>query len=102
MRKVITAPNFNKDLKPLKKHTRRNELFSNLEQYVNLLITGQQLPIKAKNHPLSKHSPSEYKGCWDFHVLPDIVVVYRMDADALYLLRIGKHNDLGLTENLQN
>ena len=100
MRKVIPTPTFNKDLKPLRKHTRQKELFNNLETYVNLLISGQQLPPKSKNHPLAKHSPREYQGCWDFHVLPDIVVVYRMDKDALYLLRIGKHNDLGLTEDL--
>ena len=102
MRKVFPTPRFNKDLKLVKKHERYAKIKTNLERYINMLINGETLPPEAKNHPLSKASPKEYKGCWDFHVIPDIVVVYRMDKDALYLLRIGKHNNLGLTENFSD
>jgi mRNA interferase YafQ len=98
MRKIIATSTFNKDLKGVNKHQRRDEIQKNLELFVNLLATGQDLPPKAKHHPMVKHSPKEFRGCWDFHVLPDMVVVYRMDADSIYLLRIGKHNHLGLTE----
>jgi mRNA-degrading endonuclease YafQ of YafQ-DinJ toxin-antitoxin module len=34
-------------------------------------------------------------------VAPDICVVYRMKEDTVELVRIGQHNDLGLTENFE-
>ena len=64
-----------------------------------MLQRGESLPAKAKNHALSKSSPKEYKDCYDFHVVPDICVVYRLTKDAVELIRIGQHNNLGLTEN---
>lgn len=102
MRKIFPTPRFNKDFKLVKKHERFSEIKKNLEAYTNMLANGEQLPAKAKNHPMARTSQKEFKGCWDFHVLPDMCVIYRMDKDALYLLRIGKHNNLGLTENFEN
>jgi len=65
-----------------------------------LLVNNEQLPKSAHNHPLSKSSPKKYKGLWDFHIAPDICVLYENNNDSIVLTRIGKHNNLGLTEDL--
>lgn len=71
-----------------------------LKEYINLLISNKQLPKNARNHPLSKSSPKKYRGLWDFHIAPDICVLYENNRDSIILTRIGKHNNLGLTEDL--
>jgi mRNA interferase YafQ len=100
MRNVRITPTFKKDIKSLAKNTLFKKNANTFEEYVERLRTGQPLPEKAKHHPLAKHSPKKLKGCGDFHVTPDLCVLYRMTDDELQLLRIGKHNQLELTENI--
>ena len=85
MKKVSKYPEFKKEI---------------LETYCKLLQQGEKLPAKAKNHALSKNSPSHYKGFRDFHVAPDICVIYQQTATEITLYRIGKHNNLELTEDI--
>ena len=86
-------------MKALSKTPRFKKYSALLVEYLACLQRGEQLPVRADNHPLSKSSPKEYKDCWDFHVVPDICVVYRMTDTAIELIHIGQHNNLGLTEN---
>ena len=68
--------------------------------FVNKLAKGEQLPDSARNHKMSQVSPKHYRGLYDFHVAPDICVIYKMDDTSISLIRIGKHNHLGLTEDV--
>ena len=101
MRKVVPTTKFNRDFKRAVKTVTFKKNKAKFDKYVNMLMSGEKLPPESKNHPLAKHSPEEYHGCWDFHVAPDICVVYRMKEDTFELIRIGQHNDLGLTENFE-
>ena len=96
MKIIDISPRFKKDLKTVGKYKNFKE--DRLADYVNTLSDGNELPANARDHKMSKHSPTEYQGTRNFHVAPDICVIYRMDSDTIYLLRIGKHNDLNLTE----
>ena len=102
MRDLVLTTKYKKDLKGLSK----NPLFSKysviLVDYLARLQRGEPLPEKAHNHTLSKSSPKIYQGCWDFHVVPDICVIYRKTKDTIELIRIGQHNNLGLTENFSD
>jgi addiction module RelE/StbE family toxin len=102
MRDLVLSTKYKKDIKALSKTPRFKKYSALLIDYLACLQRGDSLPEKAKNHPLSKSSPKEYKGCYDFHVVPDICVIYRMKNDAIELVRIGQHNNLGLTENFEN
>lgn len=96
MKTIEISPRFKKDLKTVAKYKSFKE--ERLSDYINTLSDGNELPTSARDHKMSKHSPQEYQGTRNFHVAPDICVVYRMSSDIIYLLRIGKHNDLNLTE----
>ena len=98
MKKVEYKNSFKKDLTKVEQYASFNEDI--LKDYVNLISSNQQLPRSAHNHPLSKASPKKYKGLWDFHIAPDICVLYENNKDNIVLIRIGKHNNLGLTEDL--
>ena len=63
------------------------------------ICDGKPLDKKYDDHPLSRHSPKEYQGCRDFHYKANICVIYKIHTDRVELLRIGSHQDLGLTEN---
>lgn len=98
MKRIIWRNSFKKDLKTVKNYPNfNNEKF---KQYVNDLANNKKLPNKAKDHKLSKSSPKEYKGLRDFQLAPDICVLYSINDDEIILYRIGKHNILGLTENI--
>lgn len=102
MRDIVLTTKYKKDMKALSKNQRAAKYTAILVDYLAKLQRGEPLPEKAKNHPLSKASPREYKDCWDFHVVPDICVIYRMTKTTIELIRIGQHNNLGLTENFEN
>ena len=101
MRELVLTTKYKKDLRGLSKTPRFNKYSALLVDYLAKLQRGEKLPPEAKNHPLSKSSPKVYKDCWDFHVIPDVCVIYRLTSDAVELIRIGQHNNLGLTENFE-
>ena len=102
MRNVASTTKFNRDFKRAVKTVVFKKNKAKFDEYINMLRSGEKLPPESKNHPMSKASPKEYQGCWDFHVAPDICVIYRMKEDTVELVRIGQHNDLELTENFEN
>lgn len=101
MRDLVLSTKYKKDIKALSKTPRFKKYSALLIDYLACLQRGEKLPPAADNHPLSKSSPKVYKDCWDFHVVPDVCVIYRLTPDAVELVRIGQHNDLGLTENFE-
>lgn len=57
-----------------------------------MLSKGEALPPKYKNHPLK----GNYNGYYDCHILPDWVLIYKIEKEELVLLLfdIGTHSDL--------
>ena len=63
-----------------------------LEDIVGALATGESLPEKNKDHALS----GNWAGHRECHILPDWLLVYRLEDDVLVLTltRTGTHSDL--------
>ena len=78
-----------KDYKRAMKRGLKIEL---LEQVVALLAMGEPLPDKNRDHDLS----GDWAGHRECHILPDWLLVYRIEDDVLVLTlaRTGTHSDL--------
>ena len=79
---------FNKDYKRAIKRGLQIKL---LEQIVEQLAMGQLLPDKNRDHNLS----GDWIGYRECHILPDWILIYRIDNDVLVLTlsRTGSHSD---------
>ncbi len=47
-----------------------------------MLSKGETLPAKYKNHPLK----GNFNGYYDCHILPDLVMIYKIEKEELILL----------------
>jgi len=80
------------------KYFRKDELKVKLtdEQYVkrikylSLILQNKELPSEARDHSLL----GEYKGFREFHLGGDILMIYTVVDNVLYLQRIGTHSQL--------
>ena len=89
MLNVILSNRFKKDLKTAAKRGYDLDL---LDTVINTLAMQQPLPEKNRDHALS----GDYIGFRECHILPDWLLIYRVDNDdlLLFLLRTGTHSDL--------
>ena len=87
MLKLTATTRFQKDLKLCKK---RNYDLNLLNQVVDILRIRAILPQKNKDHYL-KGNYSDKKEC---HIMPDWLLIYRIQDDELVLERTGTHSDL--------
>ena len=96
-REITYSKEFKNNLKKL----RSNKAFDAnlLAQQIDDIASGKSLDITRQNHKMSKESRPEYKGTRNFHHKADIVVIYRLTDDMLYLETIGNHANLKLTRN---
>lgn len=84
---LILLSKFRKDLKRvIKGGTKKDEI----ESIIDKLRNKEKLDEKFNNHKLS----GVYKGCYDCHIKPDLVLIYRVDETTLFLIRIGSHSEL--------
>ena len=86
---IVTKKQFEKDIKKLKK---RGKNFNKLEAILKLLVAGEPLAHKYKNHPLV----GNWKPCYELHIEPDWLLIYYIDVQnkQLILYRSGSHSDL--------
>lgn len=80
---------FKKDLKSYK----YDKVFLvELEKVLDILAKGKDLPDKNLNHPLI----GEFKGCFECHIKPNILLIYKIEKSELtvLLLRIGSHSNI--------
>ena len=86
---VKTTTLFKKDFKLTMKCGLNVEL---LENVIALLAMGEPLPAKNKDHALT----GNWVGHRECHILPDWLLVYRIEDDVLVLTlaRTGTHSDL--------
>lgn len=99
-RKISPTKKFEKDLKKVSKYPKFNR--KNFETIINKIADGEKLDAKYGDHKLAKHSEGELQGCRDFHMVANICVIYRLTDTEVILVRIGSHQDIGLTESVLN
>lgn len=87
--KIVLTTKAEKDLRKAKKQGKNLDLFFDV---INILCKGEELPSKNRNHGLS----GQYKSCKECHVLPDWLLIYKIDihADELIIYRVGTHSEL--------
>ena len=80
---------FKRDYKRLKK---RRYDFSLLDNIVELLLQGKELPEKNNDHALT----GDWQGYRECHIEPDWLLVYKIYENQLILslVRSGTHSDL--------
>lgn len=65
-----------------------------LQEVVSMLLRGQVLPEKYRDHALT--NSRDYKNMRECHVEPDWLLIYSVQHDTLVLklIRTGSHSDL--------
>ncbi len=86
---VIWTTQFKKDYR---KASKRNLPIGLLDDLIRKLAAGEKLPEKNRDHALS----GNWAGFRECHILPDWLLIYRIEADILVLtlVRTGTHGDL--------
>ena len=89
MYNVLPSNTFRKELKTMIK---RGYDISLLDEIVNKLANGEELPERNRDHALT----GNYKGCRECHIKPDWLLIYQIADEELilYLTRTGTHSDL--------
>ncbi len=89
MYEIIRSTKFKRDVKRAQKQQKKMD---KLRAVLTLLIEGQELPVKNKDHFLSGNW-SGYREC---HIEPDWLLIYKVDEQEkfLELVRLGSHSDL--------
>lgn len=88
-RDIVWTTQFNKDYKlALKRHMD----IALLDDIIRILSRGEPLPEKNRDHALT----GDWVGHRECHILPDWLLVYRIENDVLVLTlaRTGTHSDL--------
>ncbi len=88
-RDVVWTTQFKKDYKlAIKRHLD----IGLLDDIIRALSQGKTLPEKNKDHALS----GNWEGHRECHILPDWLLIYRIEDDLLILTlaRAGTHSDL--------
>ena len=86
---IEMSTRFKKDYKLAQKRGYNMNL---LKEVIDILASGDQLPDKYIDHPLSGY----YRGSRECHIEPDWLLIYRIEKDLLVLglTRTGTHSDL--------
>ena len=93
MRTIEATSQFTRDFKREAKVAHRDVLQNDFPILLKTLARDQPLPEKYRDHGLT----GEWKDHRDCHVKPDLVLIYRkLASDALQLVRLGSHSELGL------
>lgn len=78
--------------KDYKRAMKRGMDMKQLENVIGLLAMGESLPENYRDHSLS----GDWFGHRECHILPDWLLIYRIEGDVLVLTlsRTGTHSDL--------
>lgn len=85
--KIVQTSQFRKDIK---KQSKRGKDLQKLKDLIELLLGGQTLPSKNRDHALT----GDWIGWRDCHLEPDWLLVYKLTQEELILGRTGTHSDL--------
>ena len=84
---IVWQSQFKKDFKNAKK---RGKKLDKLAHIITELQHNKTLPPKNKNHKLK----GNYTDCWECHIEPDWLLIYKLTLEELILVRTGSHSDL--------
>ncbi len=86
---VFYTTKFKKDVRLL---VRRGYDLTKLQSVIERLANNDILPEKYQDHALK----GEYEGKRECHILPDLLLIYRINNNdlKLILIRTGSHSDL--------
>jgi len=87
MFEILRTSQFKRDVKKARK---RGKDTDRLKTVIALLVQGRTLPAKYKDHQLK----GMFKDCRECHVEPDWLLIHRIEANVLQLVRTGSHSDL--------
>lgn len=87
MRRRITKPQFDRDIRRIKS---RGKNIEKLIAATFLLEEHGQLTSGFRPHKLS----GEYEGCWECHLERDWLLIYKVRDEEVILIRTGSHADL--------
>lgn len=88
MREIFQQNQFKKDLKRIKKAGRYR--LKDILEVVEILAQDGQLQHKNHDHPLI----GDWKDFRECHILPDWLLIYRLEPGKLILVRTGSHSEL--------
>lgn len=83
----VFSPRFKRDYKKLQTSSRA---ISATDQVIRLLVAGFRIPPKHRDHAL-KGEWNSYREC---HILPDLLLIYKIQGSQLSLVRLGSHAEL--------
>lgn len=88
---IKTTDKFDKQLRKIE---RQNKDLNKLMIVISMIANKQRLGFKYRNHKLNKSK--EYKDCFECHIVPDWLLIYKIQDDKLLLLLFatGSHSDL--------
>ena len=87
MYKIERSKAYKKDIKKI---VFSNQHYAKYIIYFGYLLTDKALPAEAKDHQLR----GDYFGYREFHISGDLLVIYKIENNTLYLARIGSHSEL--------
>ena len=91
-RKIEYTSAFKKDFKREKKGVLGKKLDRILSDATDLLAADTPLPARYEDHQLS----GDWKDFRDCHLKPDLILIYQKSGNALRLVRLGSHSELGI------
>ncbi|MFA5455833.1 MAG: type II toxin-antitoxin system YafQ family toxin [Sulfurimonas sp.] len=86
-RKIEITKSFRKDIQKLRF---LDEHYTKYIIYISNLLQNISLPPEALDHPLK----GEWMSYREFHISGDLLVIYKLTEETLYLVRIGSHSQL--------
>jgi mRNA interferase YafQ len=87
MLRPVYLKRFDRDVRRIVKRGKDTE---KLKKVTRMLIRQEKLDERYKNHPLK----GNYKDCYECHIEPDWLLIYRIEKDVIQFLRTGSHADL--------
>jgi len=77
-------------VKDVRKITFTNAQYEKYIKYLSMLLNEKPLPAGSRDHQLT----GRFTGFREFHIGGDLVVVYKIEANVLQLIRLGSHSQL--------
>ena len=90
MANMLTSVLLTQYRRDLKRCEKRGKPMEKMRQVILLLLSGEPLPVRYRDHALS----GDWIGHRDCHVDPDWLLIYKIDSEYLFLVRTGSHSDL--------
>ena len=89
--RIVPSTSFKKGLKKYLKNPHKKTA---IESVVFLLSENgvEAIPEKMLPHTLK----GNYKGCWECHIMPDLLLIWKQfeDDKEILLIEVGSHSDL--------